>query len=592
MRPALIVVMCLFLVPAVAQNPGGQTGGRGQAAVSGQTSTQQAVPIDPKKLCKIEGRTVNARTGEPIPRVTLSLTGSGQNAAGRSGRSDDAGHFLIENVAPASYRLVGERVGYLRQGYGSRTPGGAGAPLNLTDGQHLKDLEFRLTPQGVIMGQVLDESGDPLPRSNVAAYPVGSAGAVQAGPAGGARGGGGQFGQPSGGSAQANDIGEFRIAGLSPGRYHVVATSQGGGPGRGMGGRGGPMALAQEEEPGQAPMPTYYPSTTDSSAALPIEIAAGQDAAGINITIRKGALLRIQGRVMGGNPQEVAGVMLSLMPRGAGAAGVLMGRGGAQTRPDGTFEIARVQPGSYFILAQRMGGRGGTGIAGKSMVDVTNSDILGLLVPLTEPVSVSGSVKVEGQQATGLQRLAFTLASVDGLPVGAPSGRATDTGAFKIDSVFPDRYYLSVSGLPEGAYVKSVKLAGQEVIEKGVDLSNVRANATFDVLLSPKGATLDGTVTLDDKPATGSYIAVLADPVRAEQPYLNKFATADQNGRFTIKGLAPGDYKLYAFEEAMPQLSREPGLAKPYERRATKITLAEGSSERADLKAMKREEMQ
>jgi len=66
-----------------------------------------------------------------------------------------------------------------------------------------------------------------------------------------------------------------------------------------------------------------------------------------------------------------------------------------------------------------------------------------------------------------------------------------DPGTFKIESVFPDKYYLSVSGLPEGAYVKSVKQGGQEVIERGVDLSNARTSAAFDVLLSLKGATLE-----------------------------------------------------------------------------------------------------
>jgi hypothetical protein len=336
-------------------------------------------------------------------------------------------------------------------------------------------------------------------------------------------------------------------------------------------------------------LPTYYPSTTDSSTALPIDITAGQEVAGINIAIRKGSLFRIQGRVMGGNPQDVGSLMLSLMSRGAGAV-QLMGRGGAQVRPDGSFEMARVQPGSYNIIAQRMGRGGGAGIVGKTMVDVTTSDISGLLVPLTDPLTVSGSVKVEGQQGTSVQRLSLALVSVDGMPVGTPTGRAAAAGTFSIASVFPDRYYLNVSGLPEGAYVKSVKLANQEVIDKGIDLSNFRTTAALDVVLSLNGATLEGTVTADDKPATGSYVAVLADPLRAGQPYLNKFATADQDGKFTIQGLAPGGYKVYAWEEPQSELSRDPGLATPFEQRAVKINLDEGASQHVDLTALKPED--
>jgi hypothetical protein len=536
--------------------------------------------VDPKKLSKIEGRTVNARTGEPVPRVTLTLTGSGQNTGPRSGRSDNDGQFLIDGIPPGSYRLTAERVGFLRQGYGSRTPGGSGAPLNFSDSQYLKDVVFRLTPQGVIMGLVTDEDGDPLARTNVSAYRQGSLGAAQAGPQGGMRGGAGQ--QVSFVSAMTNDVGEYRLAGLSPGRYVVVASSQAGVMGRGGAGRGGSAASDQ------APVPTYYPSATDPATALPIDIAPGQEIAGISIAIRKGALYRIQGRVVGASPQELAGgVGLLLMPRGAGGL-PFMGRGGAQAKPDdGSFEMNRVQPGSYYIVVQRTGRQGGGGIVGKTMLDVSGTDITGLLVTISEPLTVSGSVKVDGQQSAELQRLSLTLMPGDALGFGAPSGRVSADGAFKITGVFPDRYYLNVNGLPDGAYVKSVKLANQEVLEKGIDLSNFRTNAAFDVVLSLKGATLEGTVTIDDKPATGSTIAVLADPFRPGQPYLNKFATADQDGKFTIRGLAPGDYKVYAFEEAIPELSLDPGLAKPFEPRAVKVDLDEGATERVELKALK-----
>ncbi len=565
---------CMALI-CLAVASWGQVRQAGQGAVAGQQAA-----IDPKKLCRIEGRTVNARTGEPVPRVSLTLAGSGQGVGSRTGRSDNDGHFLVENIPPGTYRLTADRVGFLRQGYGSRTPGRSGAPLSLSEGQYLMDLEFRLTPQGVIMGQVIDEEGDPLPRSNVMAYRLGSLGSVQAGPQGGMRGGGGQAGQASGGSATANDIGEYRIAELSPGRYLVVATNRG---------RGGISTTGRSGTAEQAPVPTYYPSSADSSAALPIDIAAGQEVAGINITLRSGYLFRIQGKVMGGNPQDFAGVRLMLMPR---AAAALLGYGGAQVRPDGSFEMARVQPGSYYIVAQRMGRGSAGGVVGKTMVDVTTSDITGLLVPLTEPLTVSGTVKIDGQQSSDVQRLSLALISVDGMPVGAPSGRVAETGSFKIASVFPDRYYLNVYGLPQGAYIQSVKLASQEVIDKGIDLSNFRTTATVDLVLSLKGATLDGAVTADDKPATGSYVAVLADPLRAGQPYLNKFATADQDGKFTISGLAPGGYKIYAWEESQPELPRDPGLAAPFERKAVRINLEEGGAEHVELKALKPEDAQ
>lgn len=574
---------------AAPQPPAAPGAFEGQAAQAVQAATRQAVPVDPKKLCKLEGRTVNARTGEPVPRVTLSLVGAGQRGTSLSARSGNDGAFLIENVPPGSYRLIAERVGFLRQGYGSRTPGGQGAPLNLSEAQHLKDLEFRLTPQGVIMGVVLDEEGDPLPRASVTAYPVGGA-APAMGAAGGMRGGMmGAASLPVGTTAAANDIGEFRLAGLSPGRYYVVATSQGQMGGRGMAGRGG--AAGQEDDGGLAPMPTYFPSTLDAGSAVPVEIAPGQDVAGINITIRKGQLFRITGRLMGGSPQEMTSVALTLMPRGE-AAGL---RGGAAARvsQDGTFEITRVRPGSYYLLAQRLN-RAGSGLAAKLPVDVSTSDITGLVVPFTEPVTLAGTVKMDSQQTgTAAQiRPVLSLASVDGLPVGAPAARSGDGGTFKIDAVFPDRYYLNVAGLPEGSYVKSVRIGGQELADKGIDLTGAHGSVAMEVTVGANGASLEGTVTIDGKPGTGAYVAVVTDPVRQEALYRNKFATADQEGRFTIKGLAPGSYSVYAFDQPMPQLSRDPGLVRPYERDAVKVRLSEGSAERVELKAVSSAESQ
>jgi len=285
----------------------------------------------------------------------------------------------------------------------------------------------------------------------------------------------------------------------------------------------------------------------------------------------------------------MTGLRLVLTPRGG--ASQIMGGAGAQVRPDGSFEMARVVPGLYYIVAERMGRGSAGGIVGKTLVDVTTADITGLLLPLAEPLTVSGTIKIEGQQDSTLPRLSLTFVPVDqAMPAGASGGRVGGTGTFKIASVFPDRYYLNVYGLAEGAYIKSVKLAGQEVIDKGIDLSNFRTSAALDVVLSLRGATLDGAVRLDDKPATGSYVAVLADPLRPEQPYLNKFATADQDGKFSIQGLAPGSYRVYAFEESQPELSRDPGLAAPFERRAVKIDLDEGGSEHVELRALRPED--
>jgi hypothetical protein len=572
MLKILLVVGCLSTAVWGQQRGPGPAGPRPTAGQAGQRPSAVALETDPKRLCRLEGRTVNAATGEPIQRASVMLSGAGPNATGRSARSDGDGRFLIENVQPGAYRLTAERVGFLRQGYGARTPGGTPAPLNLSPGQSLKDLEIKLTPQGVILGTVFDDEGDPFPRTAVIAYRLGGLTGSQ------------QSRRQVSVSAITNDIGEYRLAGLAPSRYLVVAIAQGRirRPPGGFEGR--PSGTSEEDL-----LPTYYPSALDPAGAAPVDIIAGQDVGGIAIMLRKGALYRVQGRIVGGVPQDLVNVRVSLMSRSGEPA--FFAGGGAAVGPDGNFQITRVQPGSYYLTAERTG-RQGSGRIGRISVDVTGADATGLVLPLVEPMSVSGAIRIEGDQKAALPRLTVRLLPIDGSGSSSQNARVAESGTFKLDSVPADNYYLDFGGLPEGAYVKSVRMGNQELLDKGIDLTSARAGVSLEVVLSPRAGSVGGTVTGEGKPAAGSFVVMLADPVRPGQPSLNKSATADQDGRFALGGVAPGDYKLYALEEAQPELVRDPGLTKPLESKAVKVRVEESGAEQVELKIIKPEDAQ
>jgi protocatechuate 3,4-dioxygenase beta subunit len=595
---------------AGAQGAGGRNQGGGAAGTGGQPLASTQMVTDPKLLCTLEGSVLNASTGEPVQRATLTLVGSGLQGnlgggrgggGGRSARTDNEGKFKFESVQPGTYRLSADRVGFLRQQYGAQTPGGSGAPVNLAQSQTVRNLDIKLTPQGVILGTVFDDEGDPLPRATVAAYRMGKATSMTS-----ARRGG----QQTGGTANTNDIGQYRIAGLPPGDYAVIASGQSGRAGGGRGGMGGfagapggrgraAAAAAVEEDL----LPTYYPSSLDAAAAAPVEVSPGQEMAGVNIALRKGRLYQVQGKVAGVTAQDAGGVRVNLLPREGGAASMFMGGGAAgAVRADGSFQVARVQPGSYYLIAQSMGGGGrgggrggmggpGAGPVGRTTVDVGSSDVTNILITMVDPVPVTGTVKVEGQQAqsTQSQTMSLSLTPVEYIP-GLPGGGATarvSQGAFKMAAVTPDNYYVVFGGLPEGSYVKSVRMNGQEAIEKGIDLTSARGAVVLDVTLSTNGGSVEGTVVEDGKAAPGSYLMLLADPIRPGQPYLNRSSTSDQDGKFTIKGLAPGDYKLYAFEESQPEIAQDLTLIKPFESKAAKVKVSESSTERAELKVLK-----
>src|SRR6266702_2625432 len=87
---------------------------------------------------------------------------------------------------------------------------GTGTILSLVPGQHVKDVLFRLVPAAVITGRVVDEDNEPLLGATVQALRYGYVrGQRQLVPAG---------------EEQTNDLGEYRIHSMAPGRYYVSAV--------------------------------------------------------------------------------------------------------------------------------------------------------------------------------------------------------------------------------------------------------------------------------------------------------------------------------------------------------------------------------
>lgn len=161
-----------------------------------------AQQAQPESLPAVEGRVLKAATGEPVGRAHVLLTPDGLEGAAAIGRShsvysDSSGRFAIRNVAPGKYRLRAARNGFLTRDHG--------APLDVQ--QAPKDLEIRLPPHGVIAGRIFDMDGEPLASAQVQLLRP--------------RYVHGKKVLTTTRNAFTNDLGEYRWAGLEPGKYYV-----------------------------------------------------------------------------------------------------------------------------------------------------------------------------------------------------------------------------------------------------------------------------------------------------------------------------------------------------------------------------------
>ena len=149
----------------------------------------------PPKVGTVSGRVVHGMTGEPVRKATVTLTVQRTTMQGTTGAD---GAFVIGQVPGGEYRLTAIKSGFLRGNYPYA--------VKVDPGQSMTGLELRLTPQGVISGKVVDEDGDPLERVTVAV--------ISAKPSGRLRG--------TTQAGQTNDLGEFRVTQVTPGKYLVM----------------------------------------------------------------------------------------------------------------------------------------------------------------------------------------------------------------------------------------------------------------------------------------------------------------------------------------------------------------------------------
>jgi hypothetical protein len=164
-------------------------------------------------------------------------------------------------------------------------------------------------------------------------------------------------------------------------------------------------------------------------------------------------------------------------------------------------------------------------------------------------------------------------------------GQVKNDQTFKLMNVSPDPYDVTVFGLPENFYLKSIHLGQQDVTTTGVDFTPGVSGEKITIVVNPHGGQIDGAVqNAKGDPAVGATVTLIPDTEHRSISWLYKTTNSDQNGRFTIKGVRPGEYKVYAWEDIESGAQQDPDFVKPHESAGEAVSVKEGSHDTAQLK--------
>jgi hypothetical protein len=250
----------------------------------------------------LQGIVVNAE-GAALSKASIDVLVPGAVSPLYTTRSTADGRFFIPNVAPGKYRIAATRPGYIRTEYGQKLPGSPAVDVTVAPGQRMGDLRLSLIAGGTVSGRITDK-GQPVGIADVVAMkPVYNDGQTTMVPVL---------------TDRTNDLGEYHIFWLPPGRYHIVAvvwdtasrvpyyiSPEGSDDGSSFytERRNGRAVLNRAIGAGAADneshVPIYFPGTSDPERAAIVEVKPGADVRNIDIQADALTTRRVRGRVTG-----------------------------------------------------------------------------------------------------------------------------------------------------------------------------------------------------------------------------------------------------------------------------------------------------
>jgi len=479
---------------------------------------------------------MDAATSEGLSPGSGALTVALNNFRDQTAKfrtiTDSGGRFALNGLPPGQYTVRAERDGYFERH-------GAVATVTIANNQPV-NVGLTLIPGATVGGTIRDEDGDPVANANVQIFSV-----IY------------PNGFPVLGTAvtaKSNFRGEYRLYWLPAGEYFIGASME--------------VYATQGAR-------TFYPGVPELTSAIPITLKTGENLDRVDFQMKSPRMVRVSGQVISSAPPPSlpANVQLSAAAAAALASannmayiGLLSRNpdvpdpsdnpsvGNISLRPDrGDFNFS-APPGNYDLA-----GIVPSGGFGRIGLDIADRDLSGITLNIVPAVPVKGSFLLDGP-AIDFTKLRLTTmpdnrlaAELGNVGIGAIGGQRSITadGAFTMPLNPGIHVRMSVAALPPGVYVSDVRQDNASVYDSGFDITS--ATLPLQIVLKSDGGSVKGTIlSPSGKPMRNATVVLIPPQARRANRGLYRNTTSDLSGNFTLNGVAPGEYKLFAWVAGYP----------------------------------------
>jgi hypothetical protein len=409
-------------------------------------------------------------------------------------RSAGAGQFVFFNVPDGYYFLISTREGYFPGAYGQRRPNGQGTPILVTKDSDVF-AQLKMHRKGAITGRVLDENGVGIEGVPIVAYRA-------------------HLPLRVAGHGTSDDRGVYRIHGLDAGKYWIRTTSH-------------------TLDDGSGILPTFGPQSREVREARAHDVRLDDDTPDADVHPEFGNLFQLGGEIQCFDGPVKVTLTSETLHRVT------------QVSCGSNYMFPSLSPALYEITAENL-----------------KDNQSGYLELFVDKATSSAHVKLQAPPTVNFYITQGNAGSAANFPVTVTGRRQDlyDAGAEQqiptpTATLLPGHWEMTAQAGSD-KYIRSitnnrgdVRREGQP--EKSVEWFDIfvenRYNARISIIVSDKAGQITGIVSKEGKPVPGApvFLWPLTDSSkRSLKGY--RMVIADTDGKYTLEGLPPGDYRMLA----------------------------------------------